>query len=296
MDGVTASLCLAVTFLVLALLGCAAPELGVTSTPTTAPSVGPTAVGTSEPADTGWQALEPGAELRQVNVATAQGTERLMLVRLAPSAWRFRVLYTPGEGRRVSEWAAAVRPLPQGLAPERPPESPVLVVNGGYFTPEYQALGFLVSEGQAYGVSYGDFAGMFAVLPGGRVQVRWLAAQPYRPGETLVEAVESFPMLVRPGGVLGFPAEADDDRTARRTVVAQDRQGRLLFIVAVRGYLSLHALARWLVESDLDLDAALNLDGGQSTGLYVLAEEAGVQVDSWAPVPSVIVVWRPGGG
>jgi len=96
--------------------------------------------------------------------------------------------------------------------------------------------------------------------------------------------------VVKPGGVMGFPADADDGRPARRTVVAQDLQGRILIIVAPRGYLSLHELARFLAGSDLELDVALNLDGGFSTGLWLRAGERSVEVDSLVPVPSVISV------
>jgi len=132
---------------------------------------------------------------------------------------------------------------------------------------------------------------MFAVLPGGRVEVRWLAARPHDPNETLLEAVQSFPVLVKPGGTMGFPPDPQDV-PARRTVVAQDREGRILFLVASEGYLTLHELARWLGGSDLGLEVALNLDGGQSTGLYFAEGEARVEIDSQAPVPAVIVACR----
>ncbi|RLC56527.1 MAG: phosphodiester glycosidase family protein, partial [Chloroflexota bacterium] len=135
---------------------------------------------------------------------------------------------------------------------------------------------------------YGDFAGMFAVSPDGRVSVRWLRDQPYNPDEPLKEALQSFPVLVKPGGVIGFPADADDGRPARRTVVARDLEGRILFIVAPRGYLSLHELACFLAGSDLNLDVALNLDGGFSTGLWLKTDEMSVEIDSLVPVPSVI--------
>ena len=271
-----------ILFLALTLLACDLSAPTPTPTPTLIPTPSPTPSPTPEPADTGWTIPEPGVELRQVRVPAGDVAERLVLIRLDPARCRFRVRYTPGTGRRVSGWAAvgATSVLP------------LLVVNGGYFTPENYATGLLVSGGRVYGTSYGDFAGMFAVLPGGRVQVRWLVAQPYDPTEMLLEAVQSFPVLVKPGGVMGFPADADDGRPARRTIVAQDRDGRILFIVAPRGYLGLHELACWLVESDLDLDVALNLDGGQSTGLYLSAGETRVQFDSLVPVPSVIVVER----
>ncbi len=262
------------------LLACNASALAPTPTPTPIPTPTVTPSPTPEPADTGWQSPEAGVEMRRVLVPSGSVQERLLLVRIDPARFDVRVRYTPGSGQSVAQWAATGTP------------QQLLVVNGGYFTPEYEATGLLVSGQQAYGLSYGDFAGMLAVLPGGRVEVRWLAAQPYDPAEMLLEAVQSFPMLVKPGRVMGFPADADDGTPARRTVVAQDRQGRLLFVLAPRGYLSLHQLARWLAESDLDLDVALNLDGGQSSGLYLAVGDVLVLEDSLLPVPAVIVVER----
>jgi hypothetical protein len=53
-------------------------------------------------------------------------------------------------------------------------------------------------------------------------------------------------------------------------------------------------LAVFLVESDLRIDAALNLDGGGSTGLWLAAGDAQIEIDSFNPVPSVITVERQG--
>lgn len=253
-------------------------------TPTLRPSPTPSPTPTPEPPDTGWLTVEEGVEARRILVPLGSGQrERVFLVRLNPERVRFRVLYTPGEGRRVSEWVAWLRSADG---------DPLLVVNGGYFTPEYRATGLLVSGGRVYGTSYAGFGGMFAILPDGRVEVRWLVARPYHPSEVLVEAVQAFPMLVRPGGVLGFPPDADDGRVARRTVVAQDRDGRILFLVAQDGFFSLHTLARWLLGSDLEIDRALNLDGGQSSGLFLHAERGTIAIDSGVPIPAVIVAER----
>lgn len=243
-------------------------------TPTSFPTAHPTA--TPEPPDTGWQPLQPGVETRQIRVGTGEVAERLIIVRTDPSLVRFSVHYDPSAPRPVSDWAEQLQPL--------------LVVNGGYFTPENETVGLLVSQGRAWGTPYGEFAGMLAVTPDGQVSVRWLLDRPYDPGEPLTEALQSFPVLVKPGGVMGFPADADDGRPARRSVVAQDRQARILVIVAPRGTLSLHELASFLAGSDLDLDVALNLDGGFSTGLWLNAGGATVEVDSLVPVPSVISI------
>jgi len=249
-----------------------------TPRPTATPYPTPRPTSTPEPPDTGWQPLQSGVEMRQIRVETEESAERLTIVRLDPATVRFRVHYDPTAPRPVSAWAERLQPL--------------LVVNGGYFTPENETTGLLVSGGKAWGTPYGEFAGSFAVTSNGQVSVRWLREQPFDPDEPLAEAVQSFPVLVKPGGVMGFPADADDGRRARRSVVAQDRRGHILIIVAPRGYLSLHELAYFLAESDLALDVALNLDGGFSTGLWLKVNGTSVEIDSLVPVPSVISIER----
>jgi uncharacterized protein YigE (DUF2233 family) len=110
---------------------------------------------------------------------------------------------------------------------------------------------------------------------------------PYNPSEYLSEAVQSFPVLVKPGGVMGFPADGDAGQPARRTVVAQDTTGKILFLVAPHGYFSLHELAVWLSSSDLAIDTALNLDGGPSSGIWMPGH---INIDAIVPVPLVIAV------
>jgi uncharacterized protein YigE (DUF2233 family) len=128
--------------------------------------------------------------------------------------------------------------------------------------------GLVVGQGQTVGASYGAFAGMFAVTPAGP-SLRWLEQQPLQPGEALQAGLQSFPLLIKPGGILGFPAQHDDGQQARRTIVGQDRRGRIIFLVTGHQFFTLHRLSMYLVESDLDLDIALNLDGGTSSGLLL---------------------------
>ena len=260
---------------VLTTLACTMPLF--TPLPTPTPTVTPTPTlpptPTPLPEDTGWQSTQPGIEIRSLNVSVGVNIERVTIARLEPAAVTFRVLYAPGAPTLVSAWAQQT-----GAA---------LVVNAGYFTEEQAVTGLTISNHEIFGTSYGDFAGMFAVTDAGEVSVRWLRTWPYDPYESLREAVQCFPVLVKPGGVMGFPADADDGRPARRTVIAQDRSGRILMLVAPRGFFSLHALAMWLAESDLDVDIALNLDGGASSGLW---RPQVAQIDSLAAVPVVIAV------
>ncbi len=245
-----------------------------TSTWSAPPTFTPAPTRTPLPPDTGWQPVRPGVEIRSIDIAVAPSTERVTVARLDPSQVTFRVVYTPGIAYPISAWAQQ-----QGA---------LLVVNGGYFTSEEVVTGLTISGGVSYGAGYGDYAGMFAVTSADAVSVRRLRAWPYDPAEGLRDAIQSFPVLVRPGGEVGFPPDADDGAPSRRTVVAQDRSGRILLLIAPRGYLSLHEMAVWLAGSDLDVDTALNLDGGTSSGFWMVD---GPQIESMVSVPVVIGVF-----
>jgi uncharacterized protein YigE (DUF2233 family) len=185
------------------------------------------------------------------------------------------VAYQPAHPRKVSQWAKI---FPDAL----------LVINAGYYTPEYRATGLIISDGIAWGRSHDDYAGMLTVSPDGKVTLRWLRTWPFSPDEILAQAVQSFPILVKPGGQMGFPPDADEGQRSRRSVVVQDTSGRIIFVVSPEFRFSLHELAVWLTESDLEPDIAMNLDGGTSTGLWI--DEHIDEIDSQVPVPAVIVI------
>jgi hypothetical protein len=47
-------------------------------------------------------------------------------------------------------------------------------------------------------------------------------------------------------------------------------------------------MSQWLVNSDLDLHIALNLDGGPSTGL--LLADSDLAIPAFSPLPTVITI------
>lgn len=228
--------------------------------------------------DTGWELLQPGLERRIVNLFNDTGNhvEQIYLLRLDPSNYQFDVAY---------------RDQPQTLAQWQTETGALIVLNGGYFRVDdekYIPNGLTIIGGQVMGSSFGDFAGMFAVTPGGP-ELRWLAQQPYNPNEPLLAALQSFPLLVKPGGVVGFPAENEDNKHARRTVIAQDKNGRILLLVTAKTHFTLYQLSVYLANSDLDVDIAINLDGGKSSGIMV-ANSYNDHLPAFSPLPVVITV------
>lgn len=185
----------------------------------------------------------------------------------------------------------AYHETPQSLESWQQETDALLVVNGSFFREEnekYLPNGLTIINGQPFGSSYESFAGMLAISDLG-AELRWLAQEPYNPSELLQAALQSFPLLVKPGGELGFAEEFEDNVKARRTVIGQDRDGNLLFIVAPRGHFTLHQLSLYLTESDFNLNIALNLDGGPSTG--ILIADPHEIISSQVLLPFVILVY-----
>jgi len=204
-----------------------------------------------------------------------QHVESVYVLRLTAGRFQFDVAYHP-QPQTLEAWQAETDAL--------------LVVNGGYYRLENdKALpnGLLVVNWEAMGSSYGAFAGMLAITDRGP-ELRWLARKPYDPAEPLRGALQSFPLLVKPGGMLGFPRELEDNQRARRTVIAQDREGRVLFLVASFGHFTLHELSAYLAASDLSLDLAINLDGGPSSGLLLTSPWE--EIPAYTLLPIVIIV------
>ena len=228
--------------------------------------------------DTGWSRLQPGLERRVIQICDAQNqqVESIHLWRLDQKNFRLDVAYDA---------------TPKSLEAWQKQTNALMVVNGGYYSvadERYFPDGLTIVNGKASGQSFHDFGGMLAIKES-QAELRWLVQKPYDPYESLHAALQSFPILVEPGGQLGFGPERENNVSARRTVLGQDKQGRILFVVAPKGFFTLHQLSVYLTGSDLNLDIAVNLDGGGSTG--VLVANPPEIIPSNRPIPFVILVY-----
>jgi hypothetical protein len=226
----------------------------------------------------GWPLLQPGLERRvtQIYDDNNQPVESLYVWRIDQNYFRMDVAFaeTP---KSLQTWQAET--------------NAAIVINGGYFSIEnkrYSPDGLTTLNGKASGSSFEGFGGMLAIHQD-QAELRWLVQKPYNSNEPLQAALQSFPILVKPGGKLGFDAEREDNAKARRTVIGQDKNGRILLIVAPEGYFTLHKLSAYLTQSNLNLDIALNLDGGGSTGILVANPRE--LIPSKVLLPFVILVY-----
>lgn len=238
------------------------------------PGTAPQPTSTPPPVDTGWQPASAGIERRELRIRHNDRRDRLFLVRVDPARASFQVVYDSQNPRHVREWLDA--------------EQARLAINGGFFDPQNRALGLLIADGQAFGETYVGLGGLFGVQAG-QVQIRSLIRQPYQAGEVFDQMVQSFPTLLVGNGEINREIQEDGGR-AMRSVVGIDRAGRVVFLLSPGATFTLTELAGWLAASDLELSAALNLDGGTSSGLIVRLPGDIWGIDSWAEVPAAIVV------
>jgi uncharacterized protein YigE (DUF2233 family) len=264
----------ALLLLLASLAGCAIDRSVLQPEPAR-PSASPSPGSEPHGDDTGWQRVDTAMELRTMRLAAGATSDAATIVRFDPATYRVRVKYDVQNAGTVREWYEALRPL--------------AVINGGYFDTNGRATALVVFDGIRRGVSYEGFGGMVAINAQGDFELRSLSQQPYDENEPLQQAMQSAPMLIQPGGELAAIEDDDVDRS-RRSVIARDRSGRILLIVSRSPTFTLRELAQALHDSDLEIDAALNLDGGRSTGLYLRTDAVDVAIDSFERVPLVLVV------
>ncbi len=201
-------------------------------------------------------------------------TGRVNVVKIDPAQVDFHVRYQPEAPLTVREWYSTTQAL--------------VVINSSFFDSANRAVGQLTTGGTGGGQSHERMEGAF-YLTGVGAAVWPLRGWTKPAGLQIIESIESFPMLLLPGGIVN-PDIPNDARTARRTAVAVDRSGDLLFIATPSSSFTLHGLAVWLANSDLDIDTALNFDGGSSSGIVAWTPTGVWGFDSVGRVPAVITV------
>jgi len=84
------------------------------------------------------------------------------------------------------------------------------------------------------------------------------------------QGVQSYPLLLDYRGRIRV---WESSKTAQRTVVAIDRNGYILIFNTNEAYFSLYDFAHFLKASTLEIDSALNLDGGSEAQLYIKTKD-----------------------
>ena len=271
----------------------ATPGLAPTPLPTR-PGPTPTPSSTPTPSVTpaGWETIGDGVQIHQ-SVAFDDGRGGYVYaLRLDPSRVDIQLRYDPDRPRTVAEWFAAERPL--------------AALNAGFFSRRQTPVGRWVIDDVTFGRGHRRMQGEFLVSGAG-VSIRRLSERDLNVGARIIASIESYPLLLLPGGIVNPCLAHATDRVERlfrsrpcvsltqlaeRLIVGIDGAGYVMFLLIPSETFTLRGLADWLKRSDLNLDVALNLDGGSSAGMLVQVGDRMWGQNSGREVPGAIIV-RP---
>ncbi|MBX3085290.1 MAG: phosphodiester glycosidase family protein [Anaerolineae bacterium] len=231
--------------------------------------------------DANWNQISAGIVWRTITFrapSTGQ-VAAVLIVRLDPRYVRFKVHYQAGAARTIQQWQVA---LPGAVA----------IINTNFFDASRRPLGLVASDGVLSGASLPrNDTGVFQVV-NGTPKVRSFFLEPYRNTEYFEQVTQGVPMLMVAGQVA--PAFNPDINNAPsfRSVVAQDKSGRILFIATQLTPVSLTDMARFLGVSGLDINTAMNVDGGNSTQMYVQTGGPSQFTTGFNPVPVVLAAYK----
>lgn len=212
-----------------------------------------------------WREIRPGLETARVTAYRyiRLGENTLTLLRIDPARLRIvpfsRMEFEDRTLLNIEAWA------------DRVPEAAALF-NAGQYYPDYRYMGLLEKDGVSYGTDlHPTWRALFVSSPRNQASGQPPAAildlervrfdprnNPYR------YACQSFMLLDEDGR----PRVRRSDRLASRTILAQDKLGRIL-VVMVQGAGTLYELALLLRQSDLSISQAMCLDGGFESQMFL---------------------------
>lgn len=228
--------------------------------------------GGAEPA---WRKLAEGVDFRSGWVEN-RPEQLLYLVRFDPAKAHLRHLKAP-----KPQYSQQFLQQSKALA----------VFNGGYFDPQGKPLGLLFAgqwvQPQAAGGS--AFGGLFSLIGDKPAlhptyQISEQEYQSIRQSPRLEFLIQCGPRLLAQGkAVKGL-----EKTLARRTALAYDSQGRVILLATAPTCLLTFSKLQSYLKNQLQVDWALNLDGGSSTQCSIRG-----QLDSpgYSPVPFALGVF-----
>jgi len=243
-----------------------------------------------------WGSLGDGIEFATLrgDPWCRRGSSEIALLRLDPARVRLHVLhYTRQPDRRplsIVEWQQRT--------------GATAVFNAGQYYPDLSYMGLLVSDGEAISAElHPRFKAALVASPDDGSHAAHVLDLDHHPLDPAApgwrQVAQSF-MLFDGQGV---PRIRKTDLVANRTVVAEDRHGRLVVITSEGGY-TLWDFARLLQRAPLALTHAMAMDGGYeaelcvsapgfhyaSFGLWKGSGDAPDMPGARVPLPAVIVV------
>lgn len=165
----------------------------------------------------------------------------------------------------------------------------LVVVNGGFFTPEHKSIGLLVKSGKLINPLHNtSWWSVFAIHEEKPIILRPWQAKGHH---NFQMAVQAGPRLVVNGTIPKLKVDYDNARTA----IGITKEGYVIIVATEGSGLTMRELAEKMLASSskggLACENAMALDGGSSTQLYANTGKIKLSVNGLSQVPNGIGVF-----
>lgn len=220
-----------------------------------------------------WQIIDEGFEKRVFMYDSGNIQRTIHVYRIDPEYYSFGVQAAENP-KSIQQWQVSTQAD--------------MVINGGYFHPDFSASGMLMVDGEKIGERQFDphRSGLITIQQG-KVDIVDLQVYPEALSRDYDDALQSYPFFLK-NGVEAITE--DSKKLGRRTVLAIGEDGFVYVIVAPFGDLSLYQLMEELVNMPVAFKHALNLDGGSSTGVSINSNNFVEEIHQEAQVPNVLLI------
>lgn len=224
-------------------------------------------------AGTEWKQLQKGLEYATIKFSP--GT--IHAFRIDPGLYKFGVI----TARQLGRDSSSVKDMAKK-------SGSLIAVNGGFFTPEYDSLGLLISNGKTINPPKKTSWWSVFYIKDNKPYITHTSS--FSGGGSVDMAVQCGPRLLVGGSIPKLkPAFAE------RSAICIDKKKNVLLIATENLVIQPHELAEYLRESEpgggLDCVTALNLDGGSSTQMYANVGSFRLNVVGSKNVANAVVVY-----
>ena len=165
----------------------------------------------------------------------------------------------------------------------------MLVINGGFFTPEHKSIGLIIKDGKELSSFHNtSWWSVFSVGGGGP---KISAAKDFKRTEGLRMALQVGPRLVVDGRIQKLKASV-----ALRSAVGITKEGKVIIAITHGQGISLEELAKRMSTSrangGLECPNAMGLDGGGSSQLYAKMKNFELSLPGIARVTNGLAVFQ----
>ena len=229
----------------------------------------PVSVGT---ANTEWKSLSKGLEYTKINVNPGV----IHAFRIDPEDYKFGVVTAKELGKNMSSVESMAKR-----------SRAIVAINGGFFTPEYESLGLLVSDGKTLNpLKKTSWWSIFYV----KGETPYIAhTNSFKNDSSILMAVQSGPRLVVSGSIPKLKSSF-----AERSAICITSKRKVILVATEGLAIQPNDFAEYLRMSEakegLGCHTALNLDGGRSTQIYAKVGSFKLNVPGINRVTNAVVV------